>query len=101
MSELKSAINKAGGPAAAAKACGKSARAIYKWLAAGALPRTDFSGETDYAGRLAAPQPHAGSPSSASGCLRTPSRQKPHRRKGIRRWGRVRSWLHDKSGRAR
>ncbi|GJN50820.1 hypothetical protein [Pseudomonas tohonis] len=62
MSELKNAINKAGGPAAAAKACGKSARAIYKWLAAGALPRTDYSGETNYAGRLAAAAAARGEP---------------------------------------
>ncbi|WP_165677441.1 helix-turn-helix domain-containing protein [Metapseudomonas otitidis] len=53
MSELKTAIEAAGGPSAAARACGKSVRAIYKWLSAKALPRTDFSGETDYAGALA------------------------------------------------
>lgn len=53
MSELKNAINKAGGPAAAAKACGKSVRAIYKWLAAEALPRTEYTGETCYAELIA------------------------------------------------
>jgi|SRR5690554_64431 len=38
---------------AAAKVCGVSTRAVYKWTASGRLPRTDYTGETDYAERMA------------------------------------------------
>lgn len=41
------------GVMAIASACGCSPRAIYKWIEKGALPRTDFTGETDYAGQIA------------------------------------------------
>ncbi|MCY1300745.1 hypothetical protein D9M69_581230 [compost metagenome] len=54
MSALKKAISDAGGVAAVAGVCGLSQRAVYKWLAADALPRTEYTGETDYARRLAA-----------------------------------------------
>lgn len=37
----------------AAKACNVSVRAVYKWLSAGRLPRTDYTGETAYAKKLA------------------------------------------------
>ncbi len=53
MSALKQAIHKAGGPAKAAEVCGLSTRAVYKWLGNGHLPRTEYTGETDYARRLA------------------------------------------------
>ncbi|MGE0971156.1 helix-turn-helix transcriptional regulator [Klebsiella sp. WOUb02] len=36
-----------------AKACGRSPRAIYKWIASGTLPRTDYTDETNYAERIA------------------------------------------------
>ncbi|MFB8829084.1 hypothetical protein ACE0DR_06160 [Azotobacter sp. CWF10] len=54
MSALRESINKAGGVANAAAICGVSQRAIYKWLTTGALPRTEYTGETNYAVRLAA-----------------------------------------------
>lgn len=54
MSALKKAIANIGGVAKASSVCGVSQRAIYKWLAAESLPRTDYTGETDYAHRLAA-----------------------------------------------
>ncbi|MAG64618.1 MAG: hypothetical protein CMK74_01905 [Pseudomonadales bacterium] len=53
MTALKQAIKKAGGPAKAAEVCGISQRAIYKWLASGSLPRTEYTGETRYAHQLA------------------------------------------------
>lgn len=53
MSALKEIINSVGGVALAAGLCGVSQRAIYKWLNAGSLPRTEYTGETNYASRLA------------------------------------------------
>lgn len=53
VSALKEAINKLGGVAQAATLCGVSQRAIYKWLSSGTLPRTEYTGETHYASRLA------------------------------------------------
>lgn len=53
MSAISSAVKAVGGPAAAAKACGIKRQAIDKWLLKGVLPRTDYTGETDYAIRLA------------------------------------------------
>lgn len=52
---LKEALDQIGGPAAAAALLGfTSPRAIYKWLDRNALPRTEYTGETDYASTLAA-----------------------------------------------
>lgn len=53
MSALKDSIGKVGGVTKAALVCGVSPRAIYKWLASDALPRTDYTGETSYANQLA------------------------------------------------
>ncbi|HBY0167284.1 TPA: Cro/Cl family transcriptional regulator, partial [Klebsiella pneumoniae] len=36
-----------------AEACGCSPRAIYKWIANGSLPRTDYTEETNYAEKIA------------------------------------------------
>jgi hypothetical protein len=43
-----------GGIGAAAKVCERSYQALNKWRKAGSLPRTDYTGETQYAARLAA-----------------------------------------------
>lgn len=53
MSTLKDVIAKVGGISKAAAVCGVSVRAVYKWVAADALPRTEYTGETDYLGSLA------------------------------------------------
>lgn len=36
-----------------AKACERTPRAIYKWINSGCLPRTDYTGETAYASKIA------------------------------------------------
>jgi len=54
MRPLKKSIDDAGGVPVVALACGKSPRAVYKWLAADCLPRTEYTGETRYAERIAA-----------------------------------------------
>lgn len=46
------AVNSAGGPVQAARACSVSRQAVDKWVANGYLPRTEYTGETDYARRL-------------------------------------------------
>lgn len=33
--------------------CGVSPRAVYKWLAAESMPRTEYTGETNYLARIA------------------------------------------------
>jgi hypothetical protein len=53
MSALKESISKVGGVVKASAICGISQRAIYKWLSADCLPRTEYSGETRYAHLLA------------------------------------------------
>lgn len=53
MSALRKSIDAAGGVTVVALACGKSPRAVYKWLSAECLPRTEYTGETDYALRIA------------------------------------------------
>lgn len=55
---LKDVIDAAGGPAVVATVCGVSERAVYKWLTNGRLPRTDYTGETCYAEKLAEAQAH-------------------------------------------
>ncbi|MEE3507770.1 MULTISPECIES: hypothetical protein [unclassified Pseudomonas] len=54
MRPLKKSIDDAGGVPVVAMACGKSPRAVYKWLTADSLPRTEYTGETRYAERIAA-----------------------------------------------
>ena len=53
MNPIKRAVTVVGGASAAAKLCGVSARAISKWVAAGKLPRTEYTGETRHAENLA------------------------------------------------
>jgi len=53
MSLVKEAVRCAGGAKAVARACGVSVRAVYKWIAANAFPRTEYTGETSYLVKLA------------------------------------------------
>jgi hypothetical protein len=48
------AVDQVGGPVSAAKVCGVSRTAVDKWVTKGALPRTEYTGESRHAERLAA-----------------------------------------------
>lgn len=54
MSAIQVAVKAVGGPIEAAKICGIKRQAVDKWLVRGALPRTEYTGETRYAELLAA-----------------------------------------------
>ena len=69
MSPLKKSIDDAGGVPVVALACGKTPRAVYKWLTAECLPRTEYTGETRYAERISALASANGKPFDASWLL--------------------------------
>jgi hypothetical protein len=48
INDLTQAIAKVGGPSEAARICAVSAAAVGKWLKRGHLPRTEYTGETNY-----------------------------------------------------
>ena len=50
---LEKAIDLAGGQTAIANIVGLTPQAIQKWVANGCLPRTEWTGETDYATQIA------------------------------------------------
>ena len=52
MSSLGDVIAAGDGVATCAAELGVTPRAVYKWLARGSLPRTEYTGETNYAARL-------------------------------------------------
>jgi len=52
-SAIAFAFEAVGGIGAAAKVCNRSYQALNKWRQAGCLPRTDYTGETQYAELLA------------------------------------------------
>lgn len=53
MDSFKDAIEQVGGPIQVAKVCGVTRQAVDKWIHNGRLPRTDYTGETNYAELLA------------------------------------------------
>lgn len=53
MSALRDAIDKLGGVTECARVCGITPRGVYKWLQRDSLPRTEYTGETSYARRMA------------------------------------------------
>lgn len=69
MSALSKAVESVGGPILAAKACGISRQAIDRWLTRGSLPRTEYTGETDYAARMAKAAAERGAPFDAAWLL--------------------------------
>lgn len=71
------AFEAVGGIGAAAKACRRSYQALNKWRLAGCLPRTEYTGETNYAQRLAIAAGQNGNPFEASWLLEAAAPQKP------------------------
>lgn len=53
MNAISIAVEAAGGPIAAASACQVSRQSVDKWLVKGCLPRTEYTGETAYAEKIA------------------------------------------------
>ncbi|MCW2482242.1 helix-turn-helix domain-containing protein [Candidatus Symbiopectobacterium sp. NZEC135] len=54
MNPVKTAVDAVGGKTNAAKICDLSVVAIHKWVVKGRLPRTEYTGKTKYAEKLAA-----------------------------------------------
>ena len=69
MTPLKKCIDDAGGVPAVSATCEVSPRAVYKWLSADSLPRTEYTGETDYSKRIAALAAKNGKPFEATWLL--------------------------------
>ncbi|HGJ5864333.1 hypothetical protein QE197_24995 (plasmid) [Arsenophonus nasoniae] len=53
MNPVEFAVNAVGGQSSAAKICGKSNVAVWKWVRNGCLPRTEYTGKTEYSKLLA------------------------------------------------
>lgn len=52
MNPILQAINKADSKTEFAKICGVTRPAVEKWIIAGRLPRTDWTGETNYSEKI-------------------------------------------------
>ncbi|WP_124313064.1 hypothetical protein [Pseudomonas chlororaphis] len=70
------AFEAVGGIGAAARVCGRSYQALNKWRLAASLPRTDYTGETEYAKLLAAAAQKQGNPFDAAWLLGKSAPQK-------------------------
>lgn len=53
MCNVKEIINDAGGVTAVAQVINLTDRSIYKWIKKNAFPRSEYTGETDYASHIA------------------------------------------------
>jgi len=51
---LVSVVSFLGGYEASGRICGRTGKAVWKWCKQGRLPRTEWTGETDYAAKLVA-----------------------------------------------
>ncbi|WP_431495280.1 hypothetical protein [Pseudomonas brassicacearum] len=70
------AFEAVGGIGAAARVCGRSYQALNKWRQAASLPRTDYTGETQYAVLLAEAAKQKGNPFEAEWLLEESAPQK-------------------------
>jgi len=52
MSDILVAVQQAKNKTEFANVCGVSRQAVYKWLLANKLPRTEWTGETNYAEKI-------------------------------------------------
>lgn len=53
MNIIESAVEKIGGYEATGRLCGVTGKAVRKWCKQGRLPRTEWTGETRYAEKIA------------------------------------------------
>jgi hypothetical protein len=70
------AFEAVGGIGAAAKVCNRSYQALNKWRLASSLPRTDYTGETQYAALLAIAAKKKGNEFDAAWLLHASTPQK-------------------------
>ncbi|MNF83026.1 hypothetical protein D3C84_653390 [compost metagenome] len=70
------AFEAVGGIGAAAKVCERSYQALNKWRLAASLPRTDYTGETQYAMLLASAAKKRGNSFDAAWLLHASAPQK-------------------------
>jgi len=70
------AFEAVGGIGAAARVCNRSYQALNKWRQAACLPRTDYTGETQYAELLAIAAKQKGNPFQAAWLLSASAPQK-------------------------
>ncbi|MDU9031776.1 hypothetical protein NHG95_01325 [Pseudomonas corrugata] len=70
------AFEAVGGIGAAAKVCNRSYQALNKWRLAACLPRTDYTGETNYAELLAAAAEQRGNAFQSAWLLNASAPQK-------------------------
>lgn len=75
-SAIAFAFEAVGGIGVAAKVCNRSYQALNKWRLAASLPRTDYTGETQYATLLATAAKQKGNEFDAAWLLHASSPQK-------------------------
>ena len=75
-SAIAFAFEAVGGIGAAAKVCERSYQALNKWRLAASLPRTDYTGETQYASLLATAAKKKGNAFEAAWLLHASAPQK-------------------------